>query len=593
MQLVFSLLFFAMKYKILLAFLAILALILFALRAKSQTVNVKIIVTSDLHGHFLPYNYQTKKEISNSLASIANYINEQRKIDSQHVVLLDNGDILQGTPLVYFSNFYQSDSQNITSRMLNYLKYDAASIGNHDIETGHEVYDKFVGECNFPVLAANALHFKTKEPYFKPYHIIERGKVKIVVLGLITPAIPNWLPPSIYEGIVFSDMIESAREWSKIILQKEKPDLLIGLFHSGFDYNYNGYNEQSFKNENASKLIAKKVEGFDIVIAGHDHSMVSTSITNDFGKQVVLLNPGGLAEFIGVANCTFKLQKDKVVKTKIESKTEKASDFVPDSAFLSTFQPFHNQVLKYIERPIGKISQTLITEDVLFGPGPLLNLIHQMQLQLTGADISFSSPFSLNTRIEKGELTIANMFSLYKFENLLYTMRLSGSEIHNYLEFSYGLWYATMTDENDNLLLFSENGTNGKTGKLKNPVYNLSSAAGIDYVVDVRKPFGERIEILGFSNGKAFSPDSVYLVALNSYRAHGGGNHLTKGAGIAADKLIDRIASSTEKDLRFYLTQWIENQKEINPPVFSNWKIIPHDWVEKAKPGDVSKLFPK
>lgn len=167
----------------------------------AQTVNIKIIETSDVHGAIYPYNFNSNKPSKNSLAQVYTYLEKERTNNNQSVFLVDNGDILQGDPSVYYYNFEKTDTIHLLADVMNYMKYDVGTVGNHDIETGHPVYDKFKNELNFPWLAANARNTETNEPYFQPYHILYASitndadrKIKIAVLGLITPGIPNWLP---------------------------------------------------------------------------------------------------------------------------------------------------------------------------------------------------------------------------------------------------------------------------------------------------------------------------------------------------------------------------------------------------------------
>ena len=198
----------------------------------SQTVNIKIIETSDVHGAIVPYDFINEKESDGSLAQVHSYVIEQKK-PGNNVILLDNGDILQGDPSVYYYNYEDTTTAHILADAMNFMQYDAATVGNHDIETGHAVYDRFWKQIQFPWLAANAVNTETNEPYFTPYKIFEKEGVKIAVLGLITPAIPTWLPEILWNGMGFDDMIESAERWVEIIKEKENPDLLIGLFPFG------------------------------------------------------------------------------------------------------------------------------------------------------------------------------------------------------------------------------------------------------------------------------------------------------------------------------------------------------------------------
>ncbi len=583
-----------MKIKLVVAVIAlVLITLIFTFRVFAQETRIKIIATSDLHGNLLPYDYLKRNHLKSSLASAATYIRQQKTNGSQKVVLLDNGDVLQGQPLVYYSNYYMADSLNVVSQMFNYLGYDAATMGNHDIETGHAVYDKIVAESSFPWLAANAINEKNGQPYFKPYAIVNYKKIKIAIIGLITPAIPNWLPPSIYAGMRFDDMAESAQKWIEIVRNTEHPDLVIGLLHSGMDYEYNGYHYDSYKNENASKIVALNVDGFDLVIAGHDHTPFCDSLINKAGRKVFIVNPGGLCENIAVAEISIRKTRKKSQIRFIKPALLAVKQYEPDPEFTSRFSDYDKKTKAYVDRKIGELTASMQSADALFGPCPMMNIIHKIQIETTGADISFTAPFSLNVKIDSGPLTISDMFSLYRFDNLLYTMELSGKEILQYLEFSYSLWLNTMKNADDPMLLFKKDSSGNITGKLVNPAYNLSAAYGIEYTVDITRDPGHRITISGMSNGEHFDIDRKYKVAINSYRAHGGGNHITSGCGLTQEEIIRRIVFSTEKDIRYYLIQWVEQHHHIVPPDETNWKIIPDAWVTNGKQNAMSLLFPK
>jgi 2',3'-cyclic-nucleotide 2'-phosphodiesterase/3'-nucleotidase len=223
-------------------------------------------------------------------------------------------------------------------------------------------------------------------------------------------------------------------------------------------------------------------------------------------------------------------------------------------------------------------------------------MIHTIQLETTGADISFAAPLSFDVQINKGPVTVGDMFKLYRFENMLYTMSLTGDEIKKYLEYSYSGWYNTMKGPAD-MLLKLRTGKDGKptitNGKawFKNQSYNFDSAVGIDYTVDVSKPEGSRITIKGFTDGRPFEHNKTYKVAVNSYRGNGGGGHFTEGAGISKDELRKRLISSTDRDLRYFILKSIEAKKSISPVPLNNWKVIPEKWVKTARSSEYGLLF--
>ena len=566
---------------------------------RPEKLRIEIIETSDVHGAIFPYDLKEERKTDYSLAQVFTYVEKERKQTGQEVILLDNGDILQGDPVVYYYNFIDTTDEHICAGVMNYMKYDAATAGNHDIEPGHPVYDRLMHEFRFPWLAANAVDKTSGKPYFKPYVILKRKGVKIAILGLITPAIPKWLPGKIWKGIEFDDMVETARKWVNIIKENEHPDLLVGLFHSGVEYQYGGENAETYKNENASALVAEKVPGFDIVFVGHDHHGWNKTVENSAGEKVLILGTTSKARDMAIAEVEFSLDKNTgEYATDIKGKIVKTKDIPPDSAFLQRFTPALETVREYVSSPVCRFDSPIDSRDAFFGDAAFTDLIQQAQLAITGAQISFSAPLDMNVRIDTGECYVRDMYKLYRFENLLYTMELTGREIKDYLEYSAGLWFNKMKNKNDHLLNFktNEDGTlvpskHGKGYQLANAFYNFDAGEGLIYTVDVTKPSGNRIVIYSLFDGTPFNPDKTYTVAINSYRGNGGGGHLTKGAKIKPGELSSRIVNTTTKDLRYYLEQWLKAKGEITPKADNNWMIIPREWADTAKEKDYQLLF--
>jgi 2',3'-cyclic-nucleotide 2'-phosphodiesterase/3'-nucleotidase len=556
--------------------------------------NITIVETTDIHGVILPYDFVEKEKLNASMASSFNYIKQLRK-GKDALILLDNGDNLQGQPEVYYYNFIDTVPPHFLSEVMNYMDYDACTAGNHDVETGHSVYDRLVKEYHFPLLAANAIDVKTGKPYFKSYTIFKKKGIKIAVLGMVTPAIPNWLPEELYSGIEFRDMVETAKKWMPVML-KEKPDLVIGLFHSGWDKTEANIQHTSNLNENGSAAVAYNVPGFDIIFNGHDHKVANEKFVNSAGDTVLILNGGSRSEKLAEADVKFSRKFKGKGHMRISGKIVNVADFKPDSDFISRFTPQSKIIEEYVNRVIGTSSAAITSRDAYFGSSAFIDMIHEIQLEITGADISFVAPLSFDVKIDKGPITVGDMFKLYRFENMLYTMSLSGEEITKYLEYSYDGWLNTMKGPDD-LLLKLRTWKDGKPiltndrAWFKNQSYNFDSAAGINYTVDVSKPAGSRIDIKGFTNGKPFDKNKMYKVAVNSYRGNGGGGHFTEGAGIAKDELRKRLITSTDRDLRYYILKSIEAKKTINPVPMNNWKIIPENWVKAAIAPEYILLF--
>ena len=180
------------------------------LQAQIREVKLKFVETSDVHGNYYPYNFIEDKAWNGSLARVHAFVEKKREIYKDNLILVDNGDILQGQPTAYYYNFIDTVSIHLTADMMNYMGYNVGNMGNHDVEPGHAVYDRWIKECNFPVLGANIVRVSDGTPYLKPYEIIVRDGVKIAILGMITPAIPTWLPEALWQGLRFDDMEETA-----------------------------------------------------------------------------------------------------------------------------------------------------------------------------------------------------------------------------------------------------------------------------------------------------------------------------------------------------------------------------------------------
>ena len=554
-----------------------------------KTVNLRVIQTSDVHGSFFPYDFINRKPRRGSLARACTYINQLRQTYGRNLILLDNGDILQGQPTCYYCNFVNPNIENVAAKVINYLNYDAQTVGNHDIETGHPVYDKWIREVECPMLGANVIDTHTGKPYVQPYTILEREGLRIAILGLITPAIPNWLEESLWTGLRFDEMVSSARFWMKHLQENEHPDVVIGLFHAGKE---GGITTPEYE-EDATLRVAKEVPGFDLIVFGHDHRSCSDVIRNDAGQEVVLLDPSSNAYNLCDANIQVKMKEGKVIYKQVSGQLVSIADMAVDEDYMAHFQADIDSVNHFVNRKIGVFQKPVYVRDSYFGNSAFCDLIHNLQLQITGADISLNAPLTFDTVIPEGEVCVADMFNLYKYENQIYVMLLTGEEVRRHLEMSYDLWVNTMKSPDDHIMLLADdNGDDNQRFMFKNLAFNFDSAAGIDYEVDVTKPDGEKVHILSMSDGQPFDPQKTYRVSMNSYRGNGGGELLTRGAGIPQKELNSRIVWRSERDQRYYLMQEIEKAGKINPLPNHNWRFVPEAWTLPAIERDRQLLFP-
>ena len=566
----------------------------------SKTVKIKVVETSDVHGHFFPYDFMEKKPIRGTLTRANSYIKQQRKkYGDDHFLLIDNGDILQGQPCVYWSNYVMPENENIAASVINYMKYDAETVGNHDIEPGHKVYDKWIREVRCPLLGANIVKEEYKNAAarpehiytgLKPYSVHYKDGVKIVVIGMLTPAIPNWLNKSIWKGLEFEEMTACAKKWIKYVKDNEKPDLIFGLFHSGLD---GGIKTDEYE-ENATESVAREVPGFDVIFFGHDHQVHNMFITNKAGEKVLCIDPSCYVANVAEAEITLTYKDGKLAKKQIKGNIINVLDEKIDKKMLAHFQPTIDEVKDYVNQRIGYFKHPIYTRESFFGNSAFTDLIHNLQMSISKADISFNAPLAFDTTIDAGEVTQADMFKLYRFENLLFVLRMTGEEVRKHLEFSYDMWCNTMTSPSDHALRLNDDSKEDqqRTG-FQYYTFNFDSACGIDYLVDLTKPDGQKVKILRMSNGEPFDEKKWYKVVMNSYRANGGGELLTRGAGIPQDSLESRVLFHTDLDQRHYLTEEIKRLGTIDPQKNNNWKFIPEAWVKPALERDRKKLFGK
>lgn len=578
-------------------YLSILAIMLTqCLYGQRRTVDLTILHTSDVHGAVFSYDYMEHRQKDTGMPFVFAYADSLRRQLGERLIITDGGDCLQGQPTAYYSNYIDTTSEHFIAKVMNQMHYDCVTIGNHDIETGHAVYDRWIRQLKMPVLGANVVDTRTGQPYFTPYIILNRAGVRIAILGMLTNAVPFWLPANLWSNMRFEDVEESSARWAREIQEREHPDLLIGLFHSGFN---EGIVTDECR-ENATEMTARNVPGFDIILYGHDHRYSVKDVVNKEGKTVKCMGTRNGATCFIQADVQLEYEGDKLIDKKISGKPLMTASVNRQMTtrgenrmamlFEAEFVDERLELNSWVERSIGHLAEDLEEKDAFFGPSKFIDFIHRIQLQLTGADVSFTAPLSFRTVLKAGELKVSHMFNLYKFENLLYTMRLTGREIKGALEMSYAKWVNQMQSPNDHIMLLKK--AEGKEeATFENMTFNFDSAAGILYTVDVTKPAGQRISILSMEDGTPFSPDKEYRVAVNSYRGNGGGELLTEGAGIPRDKLSQRILASTEKDLRYYIIQYIEQHKTIAPKCLNQWRFIPEELAKPAIERDRKLLF--
>ena len=517
---------------------------------------VTVCSTTDVHGAYFDSAYVDNLAAKTSLANVSSYLKEIRG-EGVQPVLIDVGDNLQGDNAAYYFNYVATDVPHVYPRIAAYLGYDAIVVGNHDIETGHDVYDRVASELTMPYLAANAAFDRDEngradmdenpdgktvsDSYFVPYCVVDRGGVKVAIVGMTNGNIKSWLADDIWRGMDFQVISEMVQPVIDRMIEKEKPQLVVLAVHSGTG-------AEQPNRENEAQYLAATLRGVDIVLNGHDHRPLARDVENVNGGSVVLIDAGTKAVVVGQADFTLTVKNGKVVSKSVDYKLVPMEKYPVDPDYVAAFKEDFNAVKAFAQRPIGQLSENIFLADALDGPSTYINLVQTVQLASSGADISFAAPLTSSGVVPKGVIEFQDLVSIYKFENQLYVVEMTGKQIKDYLEYSYKNWV-------------------NKSG----PSYNWDSADGIRYEVSRKAPDGERVKILSMNDGTPFDLDKTYKVAMTSYRASGGGDLVREGAGIDPASLV---VVRKMKDIRSLIGDYIAAQKEIVPTVAPNWKFV-------------------
>ena len=551
---------------------------------------IRIIFTSDIHGNYFPYDFRKSRWGKGSLQRVHAFVAQQVKRYAGSFILIDGGDILQGEPTSYYFNNISKSKRHRVADMCNFIGYDVGVLGNHDIEGGHKLFDRFVRDCNYPILGANVLHSDTHLPYFEPYTIFKRSGIKVAVIGFITPAIPHWMPKTVWSGMEFEDITKSAEKWVKHVRETHNPDFIIALLHSGMD---DGIIEENYR-ENAVRDMVTKVDGFDLVLYGHDHTSNMEEIESPSGKSVLCVNPGSYAQCVAEVQVKFNLDAEGKV-TKYDQICNLCYVGTMHNMHAKDFQTYHHKdfaaVKAFAEEEVGTLLNDICIQDAYFGPSAYIDLIHKVQLSTSKADISMAAPLFFSGRINAGVLHNSDLFNLYRFEDRLFTILLKGDEILRYLNCSYDKWVNQMSCADDDMLQLQPMKKNPNRMGFKNFLFNFDSAAGICYEVDLRKGEGEKVNVISMADGTPFDKNKEYKVALTAYRINGGGELLTKGTGLSKDEIDRRTIGVSERDIRFYLLNYLRDQGEYDPVPTKHWRFTPGEWCEAAQKREREILF--
>jgi len=536
-------------------FLALLAL-LFAdgsHQAAPPRVHLVILSTTDMHGRVFPIDYYTNKYDNVGIAKVATLVKEARKNDPD-LLLVDSGDTIQGTPLEYFHNKRNNTPPDPMMLAMNALHYDSMTVGNHEYNFGLQVLEKARREAKFPWLSANTYDTGKATTHYQPYIVKEVQGVRIGVLGLTTPGIPNWENKPNYEGLEFHETVSEAKKWVPVLRDQEKVDVVFIAMHMGIeeDLRTGQPNPSNVPNENAAIAIARQVPGVDVILMGHTHREVGDLFVNG----VLLTQANRWASH--VARVDLYLEKDGSSHWHMMAKsartipvTEK-TEIDPEIAKLG--EPYDKETQAWLGRAIGESSEELTARDCRFHDTAIIDLIQRVQLEAGKADVSMAACFNPSARIPKGQVTVRDIAGLYEYENTLVTLELTGQQLKDALEHSARYFKEYQPGKSLNDLVDT-----------RIPGYNFDVAEGVTYDIDITKPFGQRILNLKFK-GQPLAMTQKLRVVTNNYRVNGGG-------GFTMFKNAPVVYRSSE-EVRELIIDWVERNKTVPMETDNNWRII-------------------
>jgi len=531
----------------------LLALVLVGRSFAPERVQITILGTTDLHGNINPIDYYTNKPDNRGIAKVATMIKRIRK-EQPNVVLIDSGDTIQGSPLESFHGRKNNAPPDPMMLVMNSLNYDSMTVGNHEYNFGLKVLEKARGEAKFPWLSANTYDIAKQQTHYKPYIVKEVAGVKIGILGLTTPGIPNWDNPPNYAGLEFHEPLIEARKWVPILRDQEKADVVVIAMHMGLeeDLSTGVMTPGQVLHENEAILIAKEVPGVDVIFMGHTHRDVPSLYIN--GVLLTQANHWGRH----LARADLYLQKTgsgwrMYAKS---AQTMPSDDRVePDPEVVKIAEPYDRETQAWLSREIGESTEELTARDARFRDTAILDLIQKVQLDAGKADVSMVASFNPEARIAKGPVSVRDIAGLYVYENTLVVLEVTGQQLKDALEHSakYFKEYVPGKPASD---LVDE----------KIPAYNFDIAEGVTYDLDISKPIGQRIQNLRF-HGQPLSLTRKLRLATNNYRVNGGGGYdMYKNAPV--------VYRSSE-EIRELIIDWVEKNKTVPTTPNNNWRIIP------------------
>ena len=529
-----------------------------------QRVTISILHTTDLHGHLLPWDYDTGKPIDDyGLSKVATLIERVRKEPGAKTLLVDAGDCIQGSPLADLHAAGGPERKpggdglpDPQMACMNELGYDAFTIGNHEYNFGLAILEQARSQAKFPWLSANTLKTGTVGAgAYQAYVVKELDGVRIGILGLTTPGIPSWDDPDHYAGLEFDDPLATAQHFVPILHEMEHCDAVVLVCHMGLEEDEQGKPVSAvFARENRVLAIARAVPGVDAIIMGHTHVQVASRTE----KGVLLTQAGHWGRSLGRLDLTFERKTPGPGYTL----TDRRASLLPVDASVTSdprieaiVRPYQERTEAYLRTVIAQAAAPLSSASARTEDNPLLDVIHRAQMAVGRADVSLAPMYNTKLSIAPGPITVRNAYTLYPFENTVRVIELTGEDLKAALE--YGAGTCPGYD-------FGRSDQPAAAGIFQG--FNFDVAEGVTYAVDLTRPTGQRIRNLAW-RGRPLAPEKHLRVAVSNYRMNGGGGFdMLKGKPVLA---------SSEVPTRELVVSEFKRLGTVNATVDGNWRMLP------------------
>ncbi|MEU2619208.1 5'-nucleotidase C-terminal domain-containing protein [Streptomyces sp. NPDC007157] len=548
--------------------------------------SLTVMGTTDLHGNVFNWDYFKDAEYTDAkgnalgLARVSTLVNQVREEKGRrNTLLLDAGDTIQGTPLTY----YYAKVDPITAKggpvhpmaqAMNAIGYDAAALGNHEFNYGIETLRRFEDQLRFPLLGANAVDAKTLKPAFPPYfmkkfHVPGAPPVKVAVLGLTNPGIAIWDKAYVQGKLAFQGLEEQAAKWVPK-LKAMGADVVVVSAHSGTS-GTSSYGDQVPYVENAAANVARQVPGIDAILVGHAHVEIpELKVTNEAtGRTVVLSEPLCYAERLTLFDIELVFAKGRWEVESVAASLRNSNTVADDPKITRLLKDEHAKVVAYVNQVVGSATETLTTVEARYRDAPIIDLITKVQEDVVKAALASTeyaalpvlaqaSPFSRTSQIPAGEVTIRDLSSLYVYDNTLVAKVMTGAQLRAYLEYSAEYFVQTAAGAPVDVEKLTNAGNR--------PDYNYDYVSGLRYEIDIAQPAGSRIRNLTY-DGAALDDARQFVLAVNNYRANGGGAF----PHVASAKEL--WSESTE--IRTRIAEWVTAKGVLDPKDFASadWKL--------------------